>query len=91
MVKMTFLRTIKYEGVLHPANSPVMVKEADVDELKKIGGIVIAEAKVETKKVENKLEDKVEEAVAEAKKSKAEVKEAPAKEKLPPTKGRKRG
>ena len=46
MVKMTFLRTIKYEGVLHPANSPVMVKEADVDELKKIGGIVIAEFKV---------------------------------------------
>ena len=78
MVKMTFVRTIKYEGKLYPANSVVLVKEADVEELKKIGGIVIAE-------------DKVEEAVAESKKSKAVVKEAPAKEKTTSYKGRKRG
>lgn len=77
MVKMTFARTIKYNDKICPANSAVMVKEEDVDALKKIGGVIIAEDAV----------------VAEAKQSKAEViKEAPAKEKkLPPTKGRKRG
>ncbi len=76
MVKMTFARTIKYNGELCPANSVVMVEAKDVEDLKKIGGTVIAEDVV----------------AEEAKQSKAEVrKEAPAKEKLPPTKGRKRG
>lgn len=76
MVKMTFARTIKYSDKICPANSTVMVKEEDVEALKKIGGVIIAEDAV----------------VAEAKQSKAEVtKEATAKEKLPPTKGRKRG
>lgn len=76
MVKMTFARTIKYSDKICPANSTVMVKEEDVEALKKIGGVIIAEDAV----------------VAEAKQSKAAVtKEATAKEKLPPTKGRKRG
>lgn len=76
MVKMTFARTIKYNGELCPANSVVMADSKDVEELKKIGGTVIAEDVV----------------AKEAKQSKVEArKDAAAKEKLPPTKGRKRG
>lgn len=76
MVKMTFARTIKYNGKICPANSVVLAEEKDIESLKKVGGVIIAEDVV----------------VEEAKQSKAEVtKEAPAKEKLPPTKGRKRG
>lgn len=74
-VKMTFLRNVKYRGEVHPANTPFMVKDADVDELRKLGGFVLAEDAV----------------AAEAKHSPAEVvKEAPA-EAVPPTKKRKRG
>lgn len=62
-VKMTFLRNVKYQGVVHPANTPFTVKDADVEELKKLGGFVLAEDAV----------------AAEAKHSPAEVvKEAPA-------------
>lgn len=42
-VKMTFLRNVKYRGEVHPANTPFMVKDADVDELRKLGGFVLAE------------------------------------------------
>ena len=76
MVKMTFARTIKYNDKICPANSAVMVKDEDIEALKKIGGTIIAEDAV----------------VIEAKQSKVGVrKETPTKEKLPPTKGRKRG
>jgi len=34
MVKMTFARTIKYNGELCPANSVVMADSKDVEELK---------------------------------------------------------
>lgn len=62
-VKMTFLRNVKYRGEVHPANTPFMVKDADVDELRKLGGFVLAEDAV----------------AAEAKHSPAEaLKEAPA-------------
>lgn len=62
-VKMTFLRNVKYRGEVHPANTPFMVKDADVDELRKSGGFVLAEDAV----------------AAEAKHSPVEaVKEAPA-------------
>ena len=74
-VKMTFLRNVKYAGIVHAANTPFLVKDADVEQLKKLGGFVVAEDVV----------------AAEAKHSPAEVvKEAPA-EVVPPTKRRKRG
>ena len=82
MVKMTFVRTIKYEGIIYPANSPVSVKEKDVAELKKIGGFMIAEDAVEA-------EAKAEAKAVESKESEAQVKSA-AEEKMPPTKKRKK-
>lgn len=67
MVKMTFVRTIKYKGVIHPANSPVNVQDKDVAELKRIGGFIIAEDAVEA-------EAKAEAEAVESKESAAEEK-----------------
>lgn len=63
MVKMTFVRTIKYNGVIYTSNSPVEVQDKDIASLKKIGGFVIAEDAVaaEAKKSEAEAEAAVEE------------------------------
>lgn len=74
-VNMTFLRNIKYLGKVHPANTPVKVKDEDVLELKKLGGFVVAEDAV----------------AAEAKHSPAAVVKEASAEVVPPTKRRKRG
>ena len=72
-VKMTFLRNVKYLGAVHPANPPFEVREADMDEMKKLGGFVLAEDAV----------------AAEAKHSPAAAVKEAAAEVVPPTKKRK--
>lgn len=60
MTKMYFAKTVRYEGSEYPPNTVFEVKDADVDDLKKAGGWIIEEPKVdnadENKEPENGTE-----------------------------------
>ena len=47
MAKMYFAKTVRYEGSEYPPNTAFEVKDVDVDDLKKAGGWVIEEPKVD--------------------------------------------
>ena len=60
MAKMYFAKTVRYEGLEYPPNTVFEVKDVDVDGLKKHGGWIIEEPKVdnadENKEPENGTE-----------------------------------
>lgn len=49
MAKMYFAKTVRYEGTEYPPNTTFEVRDADVDDLKKAGGWIIEESKVDNK------------------------------------------
>lgn len=79
MAKMTFSKSVKYNNVYYPANTPIEVEDKDIVELKRAGGFVIEGS---VRPVEDKPKPE------EQKESAAVVKESAAKVKLPPTKKR---
>ena len=60
MAKISFGKTVKYQGSIYPPNTVFEVRDADVDDLKKAGGWIIEEPKVdnadENKEPENDKE-----------------------------------
>jgi len=47
MAKMYFAKTVRYQGSEYPPNTAFEVRDVDVDDLKKAGGWVIEERKVD--------------------------------------------
>jgi len=47
MAKMYFAKTVRYEGSEYPPNTAFEVRDVDVDDLKKAGGWIIEEPKVD--------------------------------------------
>lgn len=73
MAKISFGKTIKYQGSIYPPNTVFEVSDSDVADLQKAGGWVIEESGAKKEKVEPEiLTEKVEEK-AEIKKSEKPV------------------
>ena len=73
MAKISFGKTVKYQGSIYPPNTVFEVSDSDVADLQKAGGWVIEESRAKKEKVEPEiLTEKVEEK-AEIKKSKKPV------------------
>lgn len=73
MAKISFGKTVKYQGSIYPPNTVFEVSDSDVADLQKAGGWVIEESGAKKEKVEPEiLTEKVEEK-AEIKKSKKPV------------------
>lgn len=73
MAKISFGKTVKYQGSIYPPNTVFEVSDSDVADLQKAGGWVIEEPGAKKEKVEPEiLTEKVEEKT-EIKKSKKPV------------------
>ena len=52
MAKISFGKTVKYQGSVYPPNTVFEVSDSDVADLQKAGGWVIEESKAKKEKVE---------------------------------------
>lgn len=84
MVKMVFAKRVKYEGEIRPANVAFMVKPADVEQLKAVGGWIKEEPKaaIKPEPVEVITAEESDDPIADAE----PVEEAPKQKKAKPRK-----
>lgn len=60
MAKISFGKTVKYQGSIYPPNTVFEVSDSDVADLQKAGGWVTEEPKIEEPKIEEAGEEKSE-------------------------------